>query len=512
MKIQTSSQVSKSFGISTRMLRYYEQIGLLISTRREDYAYRIYDEDAIRRLQQIIILRKLQIPVKQIKAIFDSPDAVEVIKVFEQNIAEMDEQITALSTVKSILAQFVAQLQEKADVKLKLDLLNDTSIISVVNSLSFSDNKLKENVKMEDLNKAGETLNRARRNLVRMVYRPTETVAKFWCEGSDPPSENAKNIMERFIRNNDLFNTKPDFKVFSHGVGSETGSWFFVTIPDDMEVAEPFLKAPFEGGMWAVVTVTKENNDGWAVMDEWDSDEYEWQPGRPRHEVYFNPLNVLSLKNADLFDAVFNPHYLDIYVPIHETEKVTDEQVEKLNAAEQCFSQGKTIDIDLTTMLKHGDIDIEYQNALMILKNNSNDNTGMVTTPASYKLPLKIELRAKTDSERGRLSIKYQHGEMVLRWEHQPTTLIVSDIVNGEYNFYKKRGEIPVNEFVDIEWIFGKNVMAVKVNGEIRHINENSGYIKSFIQDPDFNLSSTISINGEQGTMVTVELLRITEL
>lgn len=40
MEIQTISQVSKSFNISTRTLRYYEQIGLIKSEKINDYAYR----------------------------------------------------------------------------------------------------------------------------------------------------------------------------------------------------------------------------------------------------------------------------------------------------------------------------------------------------------------------------------------------------------------------------------------------------------------------------------------
>ena len=51
---QTIGTVSKNLGISSRMLRYYEQIGLIESKRVENYAYRVYDEEAIRRLRQII--------------------------------------------------------------------------------------------------------------------------------------------------------------------------------------------------------------------------------------------------------------------------------------------------------------------------------------------------------------------------------------------------------------------------------------------------------------------------
>ena len=131
------------------MLRYYERKGLIKSSRKDDYAYRVYDKDTIKRLQQVVILRKLQIPVKQIRDILNNQNAISIIEVFEQNIAGLDEQITALSTVKSILARFVEEMRQKADIQLKLDLLNDTTMLAVVGSLSFPDNKIKEAIYYE---------------------------------------------------------------------------------------------------------------------------------------------------------------------------------------------------------------------------------------------------------------------------------------------------------------------------------------------------------------------------
>jgi DNA-binding transcriptional MerR regulator len=75
MELQTVNQVSRSTGISAQMLRYYERCGLITSQRKMDYAYRLYDDENIKRIQQIIILRKLQIPVKQIAVILNNPDA-----------------------------------------------------------------------------------------------------------------------------------------------------------------------------------------------------------------------------------------------------------------------------------------------------------------------------------------------------------------------------------------------------------------------------------------------------
>ena len=136
-QLQTISAVAKNLGVSSRTLRYYEQIGLIESNRMEDYAYRVFDEDAIRRLRQIIILRKLHVPVKQIREIFGNSEAVSVIEIFERNISKLDEQMTALSTVKSILSSLVHELQEKANMRLQFNFLGDSSVFAIVENMSF---------------------------------------------------------------------------------------------------------------------------------------------------------------------------------------------------------------------------------------------------------------------------------------------------------------------------------------------------------------------------------------
>jgi len=178
MELQTIRKVLKDYGISRRTLTYYEEIGLIKSSRKNDYAYRVYEESEITRLQQIILLRKLQIPMKQIKDILNNQNAVAVIEIFKQNINELDEKITALSSVKSILIRFVYEMQEKADVHLKLDLLNDKTMLVVINALSFPENKIKEKVSMEELNKANETLEKLEKRKNAEIIGPEQTEVK----------------------------------------------------------------------------------------------------------------------------------------------------------------------------------------------------------------------------------------------------------------------------------------------------------------------------------------------
>ncbi|NLG25020.1 MAG: MerR family transcriptional regulator [Clostridiales bacterium] len=71
---RTIGEVSALCGISIRALRFYDEIGLLKPSGVSAGGYRLYDERAIGRLQQILLFRELQIPLKQIRDILARPD------------------------------------------------------------------------------------------------------------------------------------------------------------------------------------------------------------------------------------------------------------------------------------------------------------------------------------------------------------------------------------------------------------------------------------------------------
>ncbi len=69
MKTWLIKEISKLTNISTRMLRHYDEIGLLVPSIRQDNGYRCYTESDFRKLQQIIALRYFDFSLKQIKDI-----------------------------------------------------------------------------------------------------------------------------------------------------------------------------------------------------------------------------------------------------------------------------------------------------------------------------------------------------------------------------------------------------------------------------------------------------------
>ena len=71
--MKTVKDMSKITGVSIRTLRYYDEIGLLKPTELTKAGYRLYDNKALEKLQEIMFFRELEIPLIDIKKIMDNP-------------------------------------------------------------------------------------------------------------------------------------------------------------------------------------------------------------------------------------------------------------------------------------------------------------------------------------------------------------------------------------------------------------------------------------------------------
>jgi DNA-binding transcriptional MerR regulator/uncharacterized glyoxalase superfamily protein PhnB len=115
--------MSSKYDISARTLRYYEDMGLITSTRSDDYAYRLYDDNAVQRLEQILVLRKLNISIKDIQRIFSTSGSEVVLDVLGKKVNAIDDEISLLHELKEIVLDFIRQIEQsdfgkESDVKL----------------------------------------------------------------------------------------------------------------------------------------------------------------------------------------------------------------------------------------------------------------------------------------------------------------------------------------------------------------------------------------------------------
>ena len=74
LSMKTVKEISKITGISIRTLRYYDEIGLLKPARVTEAGYRLYDDQELEKLQEILFYKELEIPLSDIKKIMENPE------------------------------------------------------------------------------------------------------------------------------------------------------------------------------------------------------------------------------------------------------------------------------------------------------------------------------------------------------------------------------------------------------------------------------------------------------
>lgn len=94
----TVQKLGRLAGISTRTLRYYDEIGILKSARINSSGYRIYGEKEVDRLQQIMFYRELGVSLDDIREIMSSPsfDGSKVLWEHREKLLQKREQLDLL--------------------------------------------------------------------------------------------------------------------------------------------------------------------------------------------------------------------------------------------------------------------------------------------------------------------------------------------------------------------------------------------------------------------------------
>lgn len=103
----TIQKLSKLAGISTRTLRYYDEIGLLKPVRNNSSGYRIYGSTEIDLLQQILFYRELGVGLENIKDIVTNPyfNIKEALMEHYSKLLEKREQLnTLIANVEKTIA------------------------------------------------------------------------------------------------------------------------------------------------------------------------------------------------------------------------------------------------------------------------------------------------------------------------------------------------------------------------------------------------------------------------
>ncbi len=94
----TVNKLAEISGVTTRTLRYYDEIGLLKPARISSSGYRIYGRREVNLLQQILFYRELEVSLDEIKAIMtsDTFDANKALTEHHEKLLEKRERLERL--------------------------------------------------------------------------------------------------------------------------------------------------------------------------------------------------------------------------------------------------------------------------------------------------------------------------------------------------------------------------------------------------------------------------------
>src|SRR5262245_880390 len=103
-------QAASRSGVSAKMIRYYEEIGLLPKPERRDSGYRSYEENDIHRLRFVRRARDFGFPVERIRELLrlwsdKKRPSAEVKRIAEQHVAELDERIGQLTARRNSMKE-----------------------------------------------------------------------------------------------------------------------------------------------------------------------------------------------------------------------------------------------------------------------------------------------------------------------------------------------------------------------------------------------------------------------
>ena len=103
--MRTIKQISDLTGISVRMLHYYDKISLPKPSMTTKAGYRLYDDESLETLQQILFFKELDVPLNTMKKILESPQY--------DKVQALHEQKELLSLKRDRLNELIALIERK---------------------------------------------------------------------------------------------------------------------------------------------------------------------------------------------------------------------------------------------------------------------------------------------------------------------------------------------------------------------------------------------------------------
>ncbi|MCG8273904.1 MerR family transcriptional regulator [Aquamicrobium sp. NLF2-7] len=112
-------ELAERTGVSHRTIHYYERIGLMKPAEREGAGYRYYDDESVKRLEKIAVLKQLGLSLDDIASVIDlyfsDPSGIKgkekVLQILETQLTKTAIQLGELSSFKCELEANIERMK-----------------------------------------------------------------------------------------------------------------------------------------------------------------------------------------------------------------------------------------------------------------------------------------------------------------------------------------------------------------------------------------------------------------
>lgn len=479
------TEAVKQFGITSKTLRYYERVGLLEAKRSENNNYRYYNEAEVERIKQIIILRKMQISIKDIIRIYENGDMSTVVEVFVNRINAIDSEIGTLCKLKQITDEFL-------QIMLKSGVTKISTLPILYEQMEKQLNKLEKykNINYIELS----TLSDKMAKPVVLSILPLSSMRVLSSVRKDGKID--PDGFWRWVQKKGISKGEPGrherFEFQADGIV------LILRVSDDFVNDGDYSDYIFDGGLFAVVNVYLDedlNERFRSLVKEFDDNKY--------YQIDYKSDG--SLRHAAMLEDLISPdeqrELVALLVPVKKRladpslfdnpEEAAEITVSEIEAANPILWE-INVPLDKLTQTHpqnsyfqiNKDGEVEY--IAWILR-------AVLNTNVSVKLPFRIDMEFRQSGE-CKTGIVFYHSEdtgyptgrignrsfgvnmsndneqmiQAIRF-HQP-------IFWDDFHF-PKRGAIKKDEPNRLTWIVGEKHFAVIINGEVRYCGVNFPYM-----------------------------------
>jgi DNA-binding transcriptional MerR regulator/DNA gyrase inhibitor GyrI len=244
-------KLSAQVGLTSRTLRHWESEGLFKSLRDADSGWRVYDEEAIMRVQITAFLRELDIPIKEIKTVVNELSFIKLQEIIKNKISSLKTERTENQFKENQLVSLLSFLQEHGNM-----IISEDNLPQILTNIRFD-------YKKEDFSLSNSINTDSK---VKFITLPPMRVVYNIAVSVSPEEEAMKPVID-WIKSVNLTGTARIFggnmPPMPRGDDKPYGYGICASIPDGVSIPSHLKEMRLPGGLYAMLESSDDISSSW---------------------------------------------------------------------------------------------------------------------------------------------------------------------------------------------------------------------------------------------------------